>query len=213
MTNADDGLLNPLIYGMSPPPLLVVISGPSGVGKDSILMRMRARQVPFHFVVTATSRGIRPGERDGYDYHFVTTEQFEELIRDDELIEWAEVYGQYKGVPKYEVRQALASGKDVVLRLDVQGAATIKRLAPDAVSVFVMPGSLEELRIRLETRKTELPGEIERRLAIVREELEQIRHFDYIVINRHDQLDYAVDQIVAIVMAEQRRVRPRCVSL
>lgn len=213
MTNADDGLLNPLIYGMSPPPLLVVISGPSGVGKDSILMRMRARQVPFHFVVTATSRGIRPGERDGYDYHFVTTEQFEELIRDDELIEWAEVYGQYKGVPKYEVRQALASGKDVVLRLDVQGAATIKRLAPDAVSVFVMPGSLEELRIRLETRKTELPGEIERRLAIVREELEQIRHFDYIVINRHDQLDYAVDQIVAIVMAEQRRVRPRCVRL
>jgi guanylate kinase len=213
MTNADDGLLNPLIYGMSPPPLLVVISGPSGVGKDSILMRMRARQVPFHFVVTATSRGIRPGERDGYDYHFVTTELFEELIRDDELIEWAVVYGQYKGVPKYEVRQALASGKDVVLRLDVQGAATIKRLAPDAVSVFVMPGSLEELRIRLETRKTELPGEIERRLAIVREELEQIRHFDYIVINRHDQLDYAVDQIVAIVMAEQRRVRPRCVRL
>ena len=213
MTNADDGLLNPLIFGMSPPPLLVVISGPSGVGKDSILMRMRAREVPFHFVVTATSRGIRPGERDGYDYHFVTTQQFEELIRDDELIEWAEVYGQYKGVPKYEVRQALASGKDVVLRLDVQGAATIKRLAPDAVSVFVMPGSLEELRLRLETRKTELPGEIERRLAIVREELEQIRHFDYIVINRHDQLDYAVDQIVAIVMAEQRRVRPRCVRL
>ena len=142
------------------------------------------------------------------------------VVDDDRSIRWVlEKALARDGIPHrmfasvYEVRQALASGKDVVLRLDVQGAATIKRLAPDAVSVFVMPGSLEELRLRLETRKTELPGEIERRLAIVREELEQIRHFDYIVINRHDQLDYAVDQIVAIVMAEQRRVRPRCVRL
>jgi guanylate kinase len=213
MTPSDDRIRNPIIYNLPPLPLLVVISGPSGVGKDSVLSRMRVRGVPFHFVVTATSRAIRPGERDGYDYHFVTKQRFEQLIQDDELIEWAEVYGQYKGVPKFEVRQALASGKNVVLRLDVQGAATIRRLAPDSVLIFVMPGSLDELRERLEVRKTEDPGEIERRLGIVRQELEQIDNFDYVIVNRHDELDYAVDQIVAIVMAEQRRVRPRCVRL
>jgi guanylate kinase len=205
--------LNPLLSGLPAPPLLVVISGPSGVGKDSILMRMRARGVPFHFVVTATSRPMRPGERDGYDYHFVTRERFERLISDDELIEWAEVYGQYKGVPKFEIRQALGSGRDVVLRIDVQGAATIRRLAPEAVLIFVAPGSPAELRARLEARHTELPDEIERRLAVVYDELASISGFDYVVINHDDGLDVAVDQIRSIVEAEKLRVRPRHVTL
>jgi guanylate kinase len=204
---------NPLLDALPPPPLLVVISGPSGVGKDSILNRMRDIGVPFHFVVTATSRAIRPGERDGHDYHFVGREGFERLIHDNELIEWAEVYGDYKGVPKFEVRQALASGEDVVLRIDVQGAATIRRLAPEAVLIFVAPGNFEELRTRLETRHTESAEDIQRRLAVVRTELAAIDSFDYVVINKDDRLDHAVEQIRAIVTAEKQRVHPRRVVL
>ncbi|HWQ11975.1 MAG TPA: guanylate kinase, partial [Roseiflexaceae bacterium] len=139
---------NPLLDGKPPYPLLVVLSGPSGVGKDSILMRMRDVGFPFHFVVTATSRPMRPGERPGYDYHFHTTQEFEALIAAGELLEWANVYGHYKGIPKSEIRNALASGRDVILRIDVQGAETIRRLAPEAVLIFVVPGSFEELRNR-----------------------------------------------------------------
>jgi guanylate kinase len=204
---------HPVLDLLAPPPLLVVISGPSGVGKDSILNRMRELKVPFHFVVTATSRDIRPGEREGFDYHFVGREGFERLIRDNELIEWAEVYGDYKGVPKFEVRQALASGEDVVLRIDVQGAATIRRLAPEALLIFVAPGNFEELRTRLITRNTDAPDDIERRLAVVRKELEAIQYFDYVVINQDDHLDDAVNQIRAIVQAEKQRVVPRKVAL
>ena len=194
-------------------PLLVVISGPSGVGKDSVLMRMRELAFPFHFVVTATSRPIRPGEIDGYDYHFVSVERFEQMIQDDELLEWAKVYGQYKGIPKSEVRQAMASGRDVLLRINVDGAATIKRLAPEAVFIFLAPASPEELRRRLTLRRTESPQEIERRLAMASQEMEQVRHFDYVVINREDRLDEAVGQIRAIIIAEKQRVFPRQVTL
>lgn len=206
-------LRNPQLDGKPPVPLLVVISGPSGVGKDSVLMRMRELAFPFHFVVTATSRPIRPGEIDGYDYHFVSVERFEQMIRDDELLEWAKVYGQYKGIPKSEVRQAMVSGRDVVLRINVDGAATIKRLAPEAVFIFLAPASPEELRRRLTVRRTESPEEIERRLAMASEEMEQVRHFDYVVINREDRLDEAVGQIRAIIIAEKQRVFPRQVML
>jgi guanylate kinase len=204
---------NPQLDGKPPVPLLVVISGPSGVGKDSVLMRMRELAFPFHFVVTATSRPIRPGEIDGYDYHFVSVERFERMIQDDELLEWAKVYGQYKGIPKSEVRQAMASGRDVLLRINVDGAATIKRLAPEAVFIFLAPASPEELRRRLTLRRTESPQEIERRLAMASQEMEQVRHFDYVVINREDRLDEAVGQIRAIIIAEKQRVFPRQVTL
>jgi len=204
---------NPQLDGKPPVPLLVVISGPSGVGKDSVLMRMRELAFPFHFVVTATSRPIRPGEIDGYDYHFVSVERFEQMIQDDELLEWAKVYGQYKGIPKSEVRQAMASGRDVLLRINVDGAATIKRLAPEAVFIFLAPASPEELRRRLTLRRTESPQEIERRLAMASQEMEQVRHFDYVVINREDRLDEAVGQIRAIIIAEKQRVFPRQVTL
>ncbi|MFV9507461.1 MAG: guanylate kinase [Oscillochloridaceae bacterium umkhey_bin13] len=206
-------VLNPLLAGQPAQPLLVVISGPSGVGKDSVLMRMRSMGFPFHFVVTATSRAIRPGEVDGYDYHFVSPARFEAMIRDDELIEWAEVYGQYKGIPKFEVRQAMASGRDVVLRINVDGAATIKRIAPEALFIFLAPGSPDELRHRLLLRRTEHPDEIERRLAVAAHELAQVRDFDYVVINHENQLDEAVGQIQAIITAEKHRVCPRQVRL
>ena len=200
---------NPLLEGRPAQPLLVVLSGPSGVGKDSILMRMRDIGFPFHFVVTATSRAQRPGERDGYDYHFVSQQRFEEMIARGELLEWAEVYGHYKGIPKYEVAQALQSGRDVILRIDVQGAATIKRLAPDAVFIFLAPGSFDELRNRLQWRRTESPDQMEQRLAMARREMDALDTFDYVVINREDHLDDAVGQIRNIMSAEKQRVRPR----
>ncbi len=204
---------NPLLDGQPPHPLLVVISGPSGVGKDSVLTRMRELDFPFHFVVTATSRAVRPGESDGYDYHFVSSERFEAMIRDEELIEWAEVYGQYKGIPKFEVRQAMASGRDVLLRINVDGAATVKRIAPEALFIFIAPGSPAELRRRLAVRRTESAEEIDRRLALAAHELQQVEHFDYVVLNHEDRLDDAVNQIRAIITAEKQRVFPRRVRL
>jgi guanylate kinase len=204
---------NPILDGQPPHPLLVVISGPSGVGKDSVLMRMRELGFPFHFVVTANSRPMRPGEIDGYDYHFVTPDRFEQMIRDDELLEWAEVYGQYKGIPKWEVRQAIDSGRDVILRINVDGAATLRKLAPEAVFIFLAPANLTELRHRLTLRRTESVAEIETRLAVAAGELDQVDLFDYVVINHESRLDEAVGQIRAIITAEKQRVYPRRVQL
>ncbi len=204
---------NPILQGQPPLPLLVVLSGPSGVGKDSVLMRMRELGFPFHFVVTANSRPQRPGEIDGVDYHFVTPQRFEEMIAQGELLEWARVYGQFRGIPRWEVQRALASGRDVVLRVNVDGAATIKRLAPDAVFIFIAPASSEELRRRLNLRRTDSPDEIERRLAMVQEEMAQLPNFDYVVVNHESRLDEAVGQIRAIIVAEKQRVFPRRINL
>jgi guanylate kinase len=208
-----DTQYNPILDGKPAHPLLVVLSGPSGVGKDSILMRMREIGFPFHFVVTATSRPMRPGERPGYDYHFVGEERFRQMIDQEELLEWAEVYGHYKGIPKSEVREALASGRDVILRIDVQGAATIRRLAPEAVFIFVAPGNFDELASRLRWRRTESPDEMEHRLEVARREMAAIDQFDYVVLNREERLDDAVGQIRAIIVAEKQRVRPRQITL
>jgi guanylate kinase len=205
--------LNPIIYGHAPQPLLVVLSGPSGVGKDSALMRMRELGFPFHFVVTATDRAQRPGEINGVDYHFVATAEFEQMIADQELLEWARVYNDYKGIPKWDVRNALSSGKDVILRIDVQGVATVKKLAPEAVTIFMAPSSIDDLRQRLQWRRTDAPQQIEERLAKAESEIEQIGLFDYVVINHADRLDTAVGQIRSIIFAEKQRVRPRRVQL
>jgi guanylate kinase len=205
--------LNPILQNQAPPPLLVVLSGPSGVGKDSALMRMRELGFPFHFVVTANSRPQRTGEVDGLDYHFVSSARFEAMIAQDELLEWAVVYGQYKGVPKWEVRQALDSGRDVVMRLNIDGVARVKEIVPDCVSIFIAPGSMEELRHRLELRRTDSPADIERRLATAREELAHVDRFDYVVINHEDRLDETVGQIRAIIVAEKHRVHPRRIRL
>ncbi len=205
--------LNPILSGKPPRPLLVVLSGPSGVGKDTLLMRMRELGFPFHFVVTATSRPIRPGERDGYDYHFVSAERFDEMIAQEELLEWAEVYGHYKGIPKSEIRKALASGKDVILRIDVQGAATIRSMVPDALCIFIAPANHDELRSRLQLRRTESDDEVEQRLSVAAQEMESCRDFDYVVVNRDDRLDIAVGEIRAIIVAEKLRVHPRDVTI
>ena len=118
-------------------PLLIVISGPSGSGKDSVIQRMKEMNLPFHFVITATTRPARPEEVHGVDYFFLSPDEFAEMIEKDGLLEYAIVYNDYKGIPKEQVRQALASGKDVVMRIDVQGAATIRKICPDALSIFL----------------------------------------------------------------------------
>ncbi|MEW5939255.1 MAG: guanylate kinase [Chloroflexota bacterium] len=196
-----------------PSPLLIVISGPSGAGKDTALQRMMERGLPFHFVVTATTRPRRADEVDGKDYWFVTKEEFARMIEADELIEYAIVYGDYKGIPKQQVRDALASGKDVILRIDVQGAETIRKLAPESLLIFVSAENEEELVRRLETRKTETLEELKLRIATARKELQRIGAFDYVVINRDFRLDETVDTIRAIIDAEHHRVTPRKVTL
>jgi guanylate kinase len=204
---------NPILAGQNPYPLLVVISGPSGVGKDSILMRMRKLGFPFHFVVTMNSRPPRPGEIPGVDYHFVSPQQFEAMIEREEFLEWARVYEQYKGVPKFEVRQAFDSGRDVLMRVNVDGAATIRRIAPEAVLIFIAPGSLVELRHRLSLRHTDAPEDIDRRLALAHEEMAQAKQFDYVVVNHENRLDETVGYVRSIIDAEKHRVFPRRVLL
>lgn len=194
-------------------PLLIVISGPSGVGKDSVVQGLQEREYPFHFVVTATSRPPRPGEEDGVDYIFVSEKEFERMIRDDELLEHAIVYGQHKGVPKQQVREALNSGLDVVMRLDVQGAMTVKRIVPDAVLIFLSTASEAELEQRLRQRGSDTEAQIQRRLATAQEELALLGEFDYLVRNRDQQLEAAIDRVISIIESEHCRTHPREVVL
>jgi len=194
-------------------PLLVLISGPSGVGKDAVLKRMKELGYPFHFVVTATTRPRRPNEVDGGDYFFLSEEEFQSLLERGELLEHAIVYGEHKGVPKEQVRQALASGKDVLMRLDVQGAAAVRRLVPGVITIFLTASSEEELIERLKRRRTEPPEKLQKRIALAREEMQHISEFDYVVVNRENELDETVQQILAIMKAEKCRVQRREVKL
>lgn len=194
-------------------PLLVVISGPSGVGKDTVIQRMKERRLGFHFVVTATTRRQRNGERQGVDYFFVSHDEFAEMIEHGELLEYAIVYNDYKGIPKEQVRQALASNKDVVMRVDVQGAATVRELSPEAVLIFLTTQTEAELERRLRSRKTETPEGLKLRIATARQELKRIREFDYVVVNHENHLDDTVDTILAIITAEHNRTQQRKVNL
>ena len=196
-----------------PQPLLIVISGPSGAGKDTVMQRMKERGLPFHFVVTATTRPRRDNEVHGKDYFFVSKEEFARMIDEDELIEHAMVYGDYKGIPKQQVREALASGKDVVMRIDVQGAETVRKLAPAALMIFIATENEQDLIRRLTTRKTETVDSLALRIATARKELNRVEAFDYVIVNREFHLDETVDTIRAIIDAEHHRVKPRKVDL
>jgi guanylate kinase len=194
-------------------PLLIVISGPSGVGKDTVIQRMKERKLPFHFVVTATTRPPRLNEVNGVDYFFVSHDEFAEMINQGELLEYAIVYNDYKGIPKQQVRQALESGQDVVMRIDVQGASTVRELCLDALMIFLTTQDEQEMVRRLIARKTETPEGLNLRIATARQELKRIVEFDYVVVNREDQLDDTVDTILAIIQSEHHRVSPRKVTL
>jgi guanylate kinase len=200
-------------YHHQPQPLLIVVSGPAGVGKDSLIQRMKGQGYPVHFVVTATDRPPRPGEVHGVDYFFLSTEDFLRLEREQELLEHAIVYGQHKGVPKQQVREALASGKDAIMRVDVQGAATIRSLVPEAVLIFLTASSGEELEQRLRDRGGDSPAQLQQRIATAREEMKRAAEFDYVVVNRDGELDRAVEDVAAIIQAEHCRAEPRVVKL
>jgi len=194
-------------------PLLIVISGLSGAGKDSALNELRRRGRPFHFVVTATDRPQRPGEVHGRDYIFLSTQEFEQMIAQDELLEYARVYDQYKGVPKSQVRLAIASGKDVVMRVDVQGAASIRHKYPEAVLIFLATEDERSLARRLKGRRADTQASLQLRLETAGRELEHLMEFDYLVINRDGALAETVDTIEAIIEAEHHRTQPRKVTL
>ncbi len=210
MTDDQKQVIDP--YNAPKRPLLVVISGPSGVGKDVTIERMKGLGYPFHFVVTATTRPIRPGEVHGKDYFFISMGEFAEMIEQNELLEYAVVYGDYKGIPKSQVRQALASGKDVIMRIDVQGAETIRSIVPHAVLIYISAESEEALVHRLRQRKTETEGQLAMRIATARQEQKKVGLFDYVVVNRDGELDETCQTIAAIIKAEKCRVhRPEVI--
>lgn len=205
---------SPFIFGHRPTnPLVIVISGPSGIGKDAVVGLLRKTNPDTHFVITMNSRPPRPDEVDGRDYFFVSREEFERMIAANELLEHARVYSDYKGIPKSQVREALASGKDVIMRLDVQGAMTIRSLCPDAILVFLTATTKQEWIDRLEARRSDSPEEIAFRVETAKKEYAQMDNFDYIVVNSDKCLDQTIADIQAIIIAEHLKVKQRQVSL
>ncbi len=194
-------------------PLLVVLSGPSGVGKDAVLARMKKLGRPFHYVITATTRPKRAGEKNGVDYHFLSGEEFQQMINKHQFLEWANVYDNYYGVPKNEITVALGKGVDAIVKVDVQGAATIKEILPQAVFIFLIPPSLEELEKRLRRRHSESTTGLALRLKKAKEEMESLPLFDYVITSRQHKVDEVVLQIDAIITGEKRRVNPRIVEV
>lgn len=194
-------------------PLLIVISGPSGVGKDSVIKRLREKDPSLAFVVTAASRDPRPGEVHGVDYYFFPPDEFRQRIESGEFLENAVVYGELKGILKKEVKKWMDTGRDVVLRVDVQGAATIRQKAPQALMIFLTPENDQELVRRLTSRNTETPEELRVRIETARQEMARSAEFDYKVVNREGCMEEAVDVILAIIKAEHHAVNQRNVKL
>ncbi len=195
----------------NPSPLIVVISGPSGAGKDVIIERMADLGHDFHFTVTATTRKPRPNETDGINHHFISQEEFKRLIATDELLEWAIVYGNYYGTPKQQVRDALKKGLHVILRVDVQGALRVKEIVPDSLLIFINAPDLDVLRQRLLRRNVNNEKDIRIRLEAAQSEMGKARIFDFQVINHEGLLDAAVVEVVSIISQESRS-RPSSLS-
>jgi guanylate kinase len=202
--------LNQLSFDvLHPQPLIIVISGTSGIGKDAVIKGMKERNLPLHFVITATSRPPRRNEKNGVDYFFYSPEDFEQRIARGEFIEHALVYQDYKGIPRAQVEEALRCGQDVVLKLDVQGAATIRKLYPQAILVFLVPNTVEEWYDRLSDRGSETETSLKVRVDTAIREIAQIDIFDYVVLNAHGHLTAAVDDILHILHVEHMRVHHR----
>lgn len=195
-------------------PLLLILSGPSGVGKDTVArMLIERRPDQFYFVVTATTRPPRHGEQHSIDYFFVSFDEFARMIEEDELLEHSVVYQDYKGIPKKQINDALASGRDVVLRVDVQGASTVRKLVPNAISVFLTTHTEHDLIDRLKNRKQDSAEGIALRTATVRQELKRLDEFDYCVINPENHPEQAVDHVLSIIDAAHCRVKQEPVRL
>lgn len=188
---------------MSAEGLLVVFSGPSGAGKDTVLKRLMEKEPGIRLSVSATTRSPREGEKDGTDYHFISRERFDALVAEDKMLEYAEYCGNCYGTPSEPIEKWQAEGCDVILEIEVQGGAQIKKKCPDCISIFVLPPSLEVLENRLRRRGTESEDVICKRLAAAKEEIAQALHYDYILVN--DDLEPAVDQMAGILHAEKQR--------
>jgi len=202
------------VYDCPDYPLLLVLSGPSGVGKDTVArMLIERRPESFYFVVTATTRPPRDNERHGVDYIFVSFDEFAHMIETGELLEYAVVYNDYKGIPKQQIRDALTSGRDVILRVDVQGAATVRRLVPNAVSVFLTTRSEHGLVSRLLQRRQDTAEGMALRTATARQEMKRVQEFDYCVVNPEGHPEIAVDHVLSIIDAAHCRIDQRPVEL
>ena len=206
-------MINDNAYDRPRYPLLVVISGPSGVGKDTIANLMLKNSDSFYFVVTATTRPPREREVHGKDYFFLSHDEFAQMIEQDELLEWAIVYNDYKGVPKQQIRDAFASNRDVIMRVDVQGAATIRKLVPNGIFIFLTAESEESLLRRLRERKSETAEGLNLRIATARQEMKRLEEFDYYVVNADNRQADAVDKILDIISAAHSRVEQHPVFL
>ena len=193
--------------------LLFVLSAPSGTGKDSVINALKQQGLDFYVVSSVTTRAPRPGESDGNPYHFISQEEFDRLVAKDELLEHAKVHGNWYGQPRQPIRDNLRAGRDVLLKIDVQGAATVRSKVPQAIFIFLVPDSLDELASRLTNRKTETMAERQQRLTDAHKELAQQYWYDYVVVNRHGHLQEAVDKLRAIMLAEHCRVTPRQIKV
>lgn len=186
--------------------LLIVVSGPSGAGKGTICKRLLEKNPNLGYSISATTRAPRTGEVNGVNYWFLSQDEFKQMIAEDGLLEWAEVYGNYYGTPAQKVRESLAEGKNIVLEIDTQGAALVREKFPDGVYIYILPPSLEELKKRIIGRGTDSAESIERRLSCAREEMSCVsEQYHYLVLN--DEVELAVDRIEAIIEAEQYQVK------
>jgi guanylate kinase len=193
--------------------LLFVLSAPSGTGKDSVIQALKAQGLDFHVVASVTTRAPRPGESDGHPYYFINKAEFDQMVANHELLEYANVHGNWYGQPVRQITENLQQGRDVLLKIDVQGAATVRKKLAGATFIFLVPGSVEELVERLTHRQTETPAERERRLHDARHELAQQQYYDYVISNRQGKLHDAVADLRAIMRAEHCRTQPRYVQI
>jgi guanylate kinase len=184
-------------------PLAIIISGPSGVGKDAVIQRMKQLNKPYNYIVTATSRPLRPNEVDGLDYVFLSVKEFRQKIQNSDFLEWAKVYNHYYGTPKKAIADSLNAGKDTIIKTDVQGAKSIKKLLSQGLFIFIMPPSEEELARRINMRKTETSKEIDLRLATAKREVKEATIFDHTVVNDTDQIDKCMNTIEQIIYKEK----------
>jgi guanylate kinase len=194
-------------------PRAFIISGPSGVGKDTVLEQLRLSYPDAVYVVTATSRPKRPGEIEGVHYHFIERDDFERQIEDGEFIENAIVYNNLYGVPRTPIVDGIAAGRDVIIKVDVKGAATLREKIRNTVSIFLAPESMRELLGRLHARKTDDYDALKRRFTTASDELDRVGEFDYVVFNEAEQLEAAVRRITNIIEAEKARVSPPVVTV